>query len=159
MGGKMLKSTLVRIKKLIKCGSNKWSSRFKSLKHKRTLRRTVKQQAKLSLRLQNLDLYLAELPQVKSEPIKADAILARAGIFYEMVKTEGWRDTAARTKAMLEGLRRDLERNPFDPKTGRDRSDELRAMIFGMQRVLDVPRRAINSADALHKALVRQGDR
>ena len=74
-----------------------------------------------------------------------------------MVRMEGWQDLAARTKAMLEGLRRDLERNPFDPKTGRDRSDELRAMIFGMQRVLDVPVKALAAEDALNKALKRHG--
>ena len=72
-----------------------------------------------------------------------------------MIATEGWRDLATRTKAMLGGMKRDLERNPFDPRTGRDRSDELRAMIFGMTRVLDIPRKAIDSADALGKALKR----
>jgi len=152
----MWKSLSRLMKRLLRSVSKPFSNSYRYLRDRRTLRLVVKRQSKLSLRLQNLDKYLASLPQPRNEPKSADGILARAGIHYRLVRDEGWVDVATRTKAMLEGLRRDLERNPFDPKTGRDRSDELRAMIFGMQRVLDVPQKAIDAADALNRSLKRQ---
>lgn len=78
-----------------------------------------------------------------------------AGVYYALTRTEGWRDYAARLNVMLSGLRRDLERNPFDPKTGRDRSDELRAMVFSLQRALDIPQRAIDAEKDVSERLRR----
>jgi len=82
-------------------------------------------------------------------------ILAQADMFNHLINTPGWVDLAARTNLIVKGLRRDLERNPFDPKTGRDRSDELRAMLFGITQVLDIPNRSIESARKVNEAIRR----
>ena len=157
--GKTWRSLSRLTKKLLRNVSNPFSNSYRSLKLRRTLRRIEKQQGKLSLRLQSLDNYLASLPEAQHEPKDTPHILARAEMFNHLVSTPGWQDLAARTNLIVKGLRRDLERNPFDPKTGRDRSDELRAMLFGITRVLDIPNRSIESARQVNEAIRRMANR
>jgi len=79
-------------------------------------------------------------------------------MYHALTRTDGWIDYHARLAQIIEGLKRDLERNPYDEK-GRDRSAELRFGLYVARRILEVPDRFIAAEQIVTNALRQAAER
>ena len=112
----------------------------------------MKRVLRSSRALLDLDQYLAAL-RPPLDASNSELILERAALYHQLVRHEAWQDFTARIGQVVIGLRKELE----EGMGGKDRPNEIRAMLFAIRRVLDVPRLAFDAEEAVNKAIRRQG--